>query len=915
MNLPTKTRTIVALWVAGGMAALVVASLAPSTSHGLTRNQWIIAVAIGALIAGNWVRPVVVYMGNRIDTFQMDEGFFVILALLVPPVVTLGTYAAAAIVSQVVRRRQFVKSAFNVGETVLAAGLGLAVSRAIAVPSKSITAKEGAAVLLGAAVYLVVNKASLASVMLSMGSGWTAIGVGVEVPLAAGGAVVGIVVALAMQAHPWLIAAVIPALIVELGLVKSRFSAQHDRTRMKGLFEVALDASRSLQTQQIVDSILSSAKDLLRCPEAVVTDEAPAEEQMAARLDVNGKQQWLVVSGRRREEPFDEADQMLLDAVAAIGKGALTNAQLFTQVRFEQKRLSSITLNIGEGVCAIDADGRITFVNPAAADMIDVPSLSVAIDDGISDDTLLAPEFLLRPAREAMRTEGVIREDDARFVGRDGKEMPVEYSASAVRDHGKAVGAVIAFRDTTERRAMQEELVRHAYYDSLTGLANRGLLMERLAAALGRASLDHKTHAMIFVDIDRFKAVNDNLGHTTGNDLLREVADRLRSAVGQRDLVARFGGDEFVVFVEDVAGIEEAVASARRICAVVEKPLILPGGFEHVASVSVGIALTEPGQSADDILRNADVAMFEAKTKGRGGAYKVFDLAAMGPRSRKRLELEAALRKGLDRGEIEVHYQPFFSVEDEEIVGAEALVRWRHPTDGLIRPDLFIPMAEETGLILPLGRIVLEQACEQARLIRDRIGVELAMSVNLSPRQFQHSGLLSEVASALDSAGLPSEAITFEITEMMVMEDISSAADIMKKLSRLGVKIAIDDFLVEHSTFSYLKQFPVDEVKIDRTFVQGVATDPVDTAIVQAIVRLADAMCIEAVAEGVENPEQLAGLKMLGCPVAQGYLLSRPLPPAEFLDLITSRFAPRLDSLAEQPPEAPLRLHTGRLVG
>ena len=912
MNLPRTARAIIALWIVGGLAALAVAALAPSGSHGLTRSQWIIAVAIAALIAGNWVRPVVVYMGNRIDTFQMDEGFFVILALLVPPIATLTAFGVAAIVSQVARRRQFVKSAFNVGETVVAAGLGLAVSRSIAAPSSSIRVSEAAAALLGAAVYMLVNKTSIASVMVSLGANWTPAGLEVEVPLAVGGAVVGIVVALAMQAHPWAVVAVIPALVVELGLVTSRFRAQHDRARMKGLYDVALETtSNSLQSQQVIDSLLLSAKRLLRCSEAAVVTEPPGPEAMASTIEGNGGSRWLVVSGRGREEPFDEADRMLLDAIAAIGKGALTNAQLYSQVRFEQKRLSSITLNIGEGVCAVDASGRVTFVNPAAAEMIDVPSLSVQIDDGMGQDTLMAPSFLLGPAREAMKTEGVVREDDARFIGRDGRAMPVEYSASAVRDQGKVVGAVIAFRDTTERKAMQEELVRHAYYDSLTGLANRGLLMERLAAALGRSSLDHKTHAMIFVDIDRFKAVNDNLGHTTGNDLLREVADRLKAAVGQRDLVARFGGDEFVVLVEDVAGIEEAVSAARRICSVVEKPILLPGGFEHVASVSVGIALTEPGQSADDILRNADVAMFEAKTKGRGGAYKVFDLAAMGPRSRKRLELEGALRKGLDRGEIEVHYQPFFSVDDEEIVGAEALVRWRHPTEGLIRPDLFIPMAEETGLILPLGRMVLEQACQQARLVRDRVGVELAMSVNLSPRQFQHSGLLSEVASALDAAALPSEAITFEITEMMVMEDVAGATDIMKKLSRLGVRIAVDDFLVEHSTFSYLKRFPVDEVKIDRAFVQGVATDPVDTAIVQAIVRLADAMCIEAVAEGVETPEQLAGLKMLGCPIAQGYLLSKPLPSAEFLDLVTTRMAPRLDSLAEQPPKPPLRLHVG----
>ena len=912
MRLPVTTRAIVLLTVIGGGAAVAISERVPSSSFNLSASQWIAVAAIGALIAFNWIRPVVVYMGNRIDTFQMDEGFFVILALLVPPVVTLSTLAIASAVAQIVRRRQLVKSVFNVGEVLIAGGLGLLVSRSIATPSHSITAGQAGAAVLAAGIYMVVNKALMASVMLSLGSTWTLDGIEVELPLAAGGVIVGVVVALAMQAHPWAVAAVVPALVVELRLVTSRFNANYDRARMKGLYEVALDTTRrSLHTQQVIDSLLDSAKSLLRCPDAEVTSELPESGAMATQIDVNGVSEWMVVSGRRREEPFDEADRILLDAIGAIGKGALTNAQLYGQVRYEQKRLSSITLNIGEGVCAVDAAGRLTFVNPAAAEMIDVPTLSVAIDDGMGKDTLLAPAFLLGPAREAMKTDGVVREEDARFVGRDGQAMTVDYSASAVRDQGKVVGAVIAFRDTTERRAMQEELVRHAYYDSLTGLANRGLLMERLGAALGRSYLDHKTHALIFVDVDRFKSVNDNLGHTTGNDLLKEVAERLKSSVSQRDLVARFGGDEFVVLVEDVAGIEEAVAAARRICTAVERPLELPGGFEHVASVSVGIALTEPGQSADDILRNADVAMFEAKTKGRGGSYKVFDLAAMGPRSRKRLELESALRKGIDRDEIEVHYQPFFSVDDEQIVGAEALVRWRHPTEGLIAPDLFIPMAEETGLILPLGRIVLEKACLQARAVRDQLGVELAMSVNLSPRQFQHSGLLSEVASALDSVGLPSEAITFEITEMMVMEDISAATDVMKKLSRLGVRIAVDDFLVEHSTFSYLKRFPVDEVKIDRTFVQGVATDPVDTAIVQAIVRLADAMCIEAVAEGVENSEQLAGLRMLGCPIAQGYYLARPLPAEQFLDLVGSRLTPATDDFAERAAEPTLRLHTG----
>ena len=502
-----------------------------------------------------------------------------------------------------------------------------------------------------------------------------------------------------------------------------------------------------------------------------------------------------------------------------------------------------------------------------------------------------------------MRTTGVIREDDARFVGRSGKTIPVEYTACAVRDRGEAVGAVIAFRDITERKALAKELERHAFYDSLTGLANRRLLVDRLDGAVSRSALDKRVHALIFVDVDRFKAVNDSLGHGTGNDLLQEVARRMEHTVGARGLVSRFGGDEFVVLLEDVNGVDEAESTARRICTAVEQPLVLPGGFEIVTSVSVGIALTEPGKSADDALRNADVAMYDAKVKGRGGSYQVFDAATMGPRSTKRLELETALRRGIERSELEVHYQPFFSLEDSRIVGAEALVRWRHPTEGMLPPAQFIEMAEETGLILPLGRYVLEQACAQARKIKDQLGISIPISVNLSPRQFQHTGLLGEVASVLDSAGLESEAITFEITETMVMEDLASAREVMKKLNRLGVRLAIDDFGTGQSSLRYLKQFPIHEVKVDRSFVIGVATDPVDSAIVQAVVTLASAMGIEVVAEGVETPEQVEHLRALGCDICQGYYFSRPLQASQFEELIVNRQPP-------EPTKRTLKLHT-----
>jgi EAL domain-containing protein (putative c-di-GMP-specific phosphodiesterase class I) len=364
----------------------------------------------------------------------------------------------------------------------------------------------------------------------------------------------------------------------------------------------------------------------------------------------------------------------------------------------------------------------------------------------------------------------------------------------------------------------------------------------------------------------------------------------MKGVVRSHDLLARFGGDEFVVLLEDVAGVDVAVAAARRICAAVEQPMVLPDGYELVASVSLGIALTEPGKTADDVLHNADVAMYDAKARGGGGIYKVFDRASMGSRSSERLQIEAELRKGLERDELEVHYQPFYSLDEQHIVGAEALVRWQHPGNGLIGPKTFIPIAEETGLILPLGRYVLDQACRQARSIRDRLQVDLPISVNLSPRQFQENGLVSQVAAALDAVGLPPELLIFEITESMVMEDLSGAREVMKKLSRLGARLAIDDFGIGHSSLAYLKQFPVHEVKVDRTFVQGVAENAVDSAIVRAVIDLANAMGISAVAEGVETRHQVAELKMLGCQVGQGFYFSRPLRVEEFDEVLTRHF-------------------------
>ena len=893
VKIPRATRAVVAASVAGGVLTLLVAMWRQPGLARVDERQWMVAAALGALVLGSWIWPVVVYREGESEAFNMDEGFFVILALLVPPLLTLGTLALATVVAQAARRRPLVKSAFNTGQVLIAAGLGISASHGIVTPSGSLTAGQIAAVVVGVGVYCVVNTLLVAGVVVSMGTAWRELtdDLPVQVTLAAAGALVGVVLALAIQAHPWVLALAVPGLIMQRRLISARFAALHDHARMKGLYEVTLEANRGLRHQAVLDTILESVRRLLRSPEAILTTEPPGPGQLAAPMMVADQRLWLAAAGRRRDEPFDDADRGLLGALAAVGSGALSNAELYQQVRLERERLSSITLNIGEGVCAVGADEKLSFVNQAAADMIELSSSGITIGNPMSEGALTAPDFLLVPARQAMRTGHTIREDDARFRGKDGTAIPVAYTASAVISDGKPSGAVIAFRDITERKAFEDELHHHAFYDSLTSLANRRLLVERLDHALQRSALDRKTHALIFVDVDRFKSINDSLGHVIGDEFLVAIGARMKGVVRSHDLLARFGGDEFVVLLEDVAGADVAVRAARRICAVFKQPIVLRNGYEVVASVSVGIALSEPGKSADDILRDADVAMYDAKARGGGGIYRLFDQTSMGSRSSERLRIEADLRKGLERGELEVYYQPFYSLDDERIVGAEALVRWRHPVNGLMSPTRFIPMAEETGLILPLGRYVLDTACRQVRSIRDRLDVDLPISVNLSPRQFSETGLSSQTAAALDAVGLPSELLIFEITENVVMEDLSGAREVMKKLDRLGVRLAIDDFGTGHSSLAYLKQFPVQEVKVDRTFVQGIVESPVDSAIVRAVIDLANAMGISAIAEGVETEDQLAGLRMLGCPVAQGFYFSPPLRAPEFDDLLTRHFA------------------------
>ena len=494
---------------------------------------------------------------------------------------------------------------------------------------------------------------------------------------------------------------------------------------------------------------------------------------------------------------------------------------------------------------------------------------------------------------------------DTRFERPDGSHFPVTVTASPVVGGSSPSGAVIVFRDTSERKAFEEQLARHAFQDALTGLANRRLLLDHLDHALLQADRTGSQVAVLFCDIDRFKVVNDNLGHQVGDELLRVVGDRLRRAVRPADTLSRFGGDEFVILLEGVYSPDEAIEVVNDVLDALRDPVVLSGGHELVATMSIGVALSEYGKSRDDLLHDADVAMYRAKDRGRGGQFAVFDADRMGGRSVGRLDLDTALHHVVERDEIEVLYQPLVSLADRRIVGAEALVRWNHPDHGMLLPAQFIQLAEDNGTILPIGRAVLERACLQARTWSESHGQRLQVGVNLSARQFQQDGLAEEIAQVIQATSVDPSQLCLEITETLAMDDVELTSAILTRLHTLGVQLAIDDFGTGHSSLGYLARFPIDVVKIDQSFIRDIDRDPVKSAIVSAVVALSQAIGSTTVVEGVETLAQVEELKNLGCDVAQGFYFARPVSAASFDKLLVGN--------VNAPPD--LRVVRGAIAG
>ncbi|MCX7570640.1 EAL domain-containing protein [Tumebacillus sp. DT12] len=565
--------------------------------------------------------------------------------------------------------------------------------------------------------------------------------------------------------------------------------------------------------------------------------------------------------------------------LALVMVGALIDRRLTdqsTQLAFSELRYRSLFEHNPEAVITLDLEGRFTEANPAAETM-----LGHRVED-LRDMRVLP--FLEREGIETARQlyEQVMNGQAAHFELqlRSANDRLLDVSATGVPMYVDDVitGLYVIAQDITERKRTEAAINHMAYHDDLSGLPNRRLFVARLAEQIEAASKTEGQLAILYLDVDRFKTYNDSLGHPFGDDLLQEVAARLTRCAAAEMTVARLGGDEFTLLLPQVDGPEAPMRLAERVCASVSEPLLIQG-YEVQVSASVGIALyPQDGSDVLTLMRNADTAMYRAKS--RGNTWQFYDAATMDSKPYERMMLETELRKALERSEFLVYYQPQLNARTGQIEGVEALVRWMHPERGLVSPFHFIPLAEETGLIEPLGDWVLRTACQQMRQWQVAgLPVE-RVAVNLSLRQFQHQDLVASVTRALAEAELAPSALELEITESMTM-DVRYTKQVLGELKALGVQIGIDDFGTGYSSLSYLKSFPIDRLKIDQSFVRDILCDENDAAIVSTIISMAHHLKLKVIAEGVETAEHLQVLTEQGCDEAQGYLFSPPVPAAE----------------------------------
>ena len=554
--------------------------------------------------------------------------------------------------------------------------------------------------------------------------------------------------------------------------------------------------------------------------------------------------------------------------------------------RQSEERFRALVQNTSDVILIISKDGRLKYQSPAAETV-----WGYGLDELVGQNvaTLIHPSDKAPYhdiSRQLLQTPRSSKSTEIQFRTSDGSWRSASLTLTNLIDEPGVEGLVATIHDITERKSFEEQLTRHAFHDSLTGLPNRLLFRDRLDQALARVTRQNGQAGLLFLDIDNFKQINDSLGHGAGDELIEQTAQRLKQCVLGEDTVARLGGDEFVILLDYLCHEEEAVSLANRILASFRQPFRF-GGRDYVISVSIGIVTRGADHGgAENMLRDADSAMYHAKASG-GGRFTMFD-PAMQTDGLARLELENELREAINRCELLLHYQPIVELDGSRIRAAEALVRWQHPVRGLVAPLDFIPLAEETGLIVPIGRWVLEQACHQAaawQALYPRTP-PLTISVNLSLRQFQDPGLLDDVKRALSQSGLPPACLQLEITESAIMRDVEATISTMQQLKELGIQLALDDFGTGYSSLAYLKRLPLDVLKIDRSFVNGIGIGREDQAIVKTIIALASSLNLSTTAEGIETDGQSALLHDWACEHGQGYHFSRPLSSTDFASLL-----------------------------
>ena len=608
----------------------------------------------------------------------------------------------------------------------------------------------------------------------------------------------------------------------------------------------------------------------------------------------------LVLSGPGDEDIAMQALQR--GAQDYLLKGELTSHSLSRALRnmierkaveealFIEKERAQVTLNsIGDAVLSTDISGNVTYLN-LAAESLTGWSREEASRRPVAEVFQIIDGATRQPARNPMelavqqnKTVGLTA--NCILIRRDGLECAIEDSAAPIHDRrGQVTGAVIVFHDVTAARAMSLRMSHLAQHDCLTDLPNRLLLNDRLTRAIASARRNGNRLAVLFLDLDRFKDINDSLGHAIGDKLLQSVTERLVARVRGSDTVSRQGGDEFVVLLSKLEHPEDAAVCAKKMLTALTAPHRIAQHDVHV-TVSIGVSTyPEDGQDAETLVKSADTAMYQAKKNGRNN-YEFFR-QDMNIRAVERQSLEGSLSRALERHEFVLHYQPKINLEKGAITGAEALIRWLHLDRGLIPPAQFVPIAEDTGLLLPIGRWVLHEACRQARAWLDAGLRPVPVAVNISAVEFRDKGFLEGVRAILKDTRLEPRYLELELTESVLMQHAESAASVLQALKAMGVQLAVDDFGTGYSSLSYLRRFPIDTLKVDQSFVRQITADADDAIIARAVISMGKSLKLRVVAEGVETREQLAFLQGQRCDEGQGYYFSRPVVAEQFAKLL-----------------------------